>query len=222
MKTVRLWFKKINGAKYISHLDIVRLFTRCIRRSRLPVWYTEGYNPHLHMVFAQPLPIGMEALKEAVDIKIEDDLCQCEKIFEALSPVMPENVPLIGVTDPVNSFSDISGAEYAMRLSLPDNLTAGELSDFLNGSITVKKPAKKKKGRHSSAQPEFKEIAVSCRLLSFKAEDSTAEATVILPAGSSLNINPPLIIEAASEKFGSISAESITRTCLLVGENELR
>ena len=222
MKNVRIWFKKTGGAKYISHLDLVRLFTRCIRRSRVPAWYTEGFNPHLHMVFAQPLPIGIEALHEAMDIKIEDDLCENSKIAEQLSAVMPENIAVTDVSDPVDSFADISGAEYNIRLGFTEKILPKDLSKFFNGNITVEKEDKKKKGRRGIQAPEIKEIEVYCRLVSFSSDKSSADMTVILPAGSRLNINPPLVISAAEKRFGKLDTLSITRNLCLVGENELK
>ena len=221
MKNARIWFEKTGSAKYISHLDLVRLFTRCIRRSHLPVWYTEGYNPHIHMVFAQPLPIGIEALHEAMDIKIEDDLYPNDKILKNLCVVMPEDIIITAVTNPVDNFSDISGAEYNIKLVFSDKTQPKDLAEFFSGDIMVNKPAKKKKGRRGQQIAEFKEIEVHCRLVSFFYDKCTANMTVILPAGSSLNINPPLIIDAASKKFENLRVLSIVRNRLLIGEKGL-
>ncbi|MGN0568507.1 MAG: TIGR03936 family radical SAM-associated protein, partial [Acutalibacteraceae bacterium] len=45
MKNVRLWYKKQGAAKYASHLDLVRCFSRAVRRAGIPICYTEGFNP---------------------------------------------------------------------------------------------------------------------------------------------------------------------------------
>lgn len=222
MKNVRIWFKKTGGAKYISHLDLVRLFTRCIRRSGVPIWYTEGYNPHPYMAFAQPLPIGIEALNEAMDVKIEDDLYPNGRIAEELSAVMPEDISVTAVTDPADSFADITGAEYSIRLGFSEDVPPDDLSSFFSGKITVNKPVKKKKGRRGTQQPEFKDIEVECRLVSFSAGKTYADIKIILPAGSRLNVNPPLIISAASKRFGTLNTLSVIRNHLLIGENKLK
>ena len=59
--TVRFRFAKVRSAKYISHLDLSRLLARAIRRTDLPVWYTQGFNPHVYMGFSLPLPLGGRA-----------------------------------------------------------------------------------------------------------------------------------------------------------------
>ena len=59
--------------RFISHLDMTRFMSRTIRRAELPVWYTEGFNPHLYMTFALPLSLGFESDYEVVDIRLLDD-----------------------------------------------------------------------------------------------------------------------------------------------------
>ena len=46
MRTLRVFFEKRGNIRYISHLDLMRTMTRAIRRSGIPLWYTEGFNPH--------------------------------------------------------------------------------------------------------------------------------------------------------------------------------
>ena len=58
MVDVRLWFQKCGDARYISHLDLSRCMQRALKRSGLPIWYTEGFNPHAYVTFALPLSMG--------------------------------------------------------------------------------------------------------------------------------------------------------------------
>ena len=52
MRTVRVFYKKLGRLKFISHLDMNRFMLRALRLSGLPVWYTEGFNPHPYATFA--------------------------------------------------------------------------------------------------------------------------------------------------------------------------
>ena len=61
MTTVRLRFTKTGEAAYISLLDLQRVMQRAFKRSGLPVWYTQGFNPHIYMTFAAPLALGQES-----------------------------------------------------------------------------------------------------------------------------------------------------------------
>ena len=47
----RLTFAKKGRARYISHLDLMRAMQRAIKRAGVPIWYTQGFNPHSYLMF---------------------------------------------------------------------------------------------------------------------------------------------------------------------------
>lgn len=73
-RTVRVTFRKLGRARYISHLDVNRTMTRALRRAGLPVWYTEGFNRHPYLTFASPLSLGFEGERETMDIRLEGEM----------------------------------------------------------------------------------------------------------------------------------------------------
>jgi len=72
--TVRVFWKKEGRIKYISHLDINRCMARALKRSRLPVWHTLGFNPHIYTTFALPLALGYESECESVDFRLTEQV----------------------------------------------------------------------------------------------------------------------------------------------------
>jgi len=56
-----LKYEKLNSASYIPHLDTLRAFVRTIRRAELAINYSEGFNPHMRLFFANPIPVGTES-----------------------------------------------------------------------------------------------------------------------------------------------------------------
>ena len=74
MKTIRVLFHKTGRAIYISHLDLTRAMGRALARTQLPVWYTEGFHPHLYMTFALPLSLGVEGLCETMDFWLTEEV----------------------------------------------------------------------------------------------------------------------------------------------------
>ena len=60
--------------KYIGHLDLMRAMQRALRRSGLPVRYSQGFNPHLQISFAAPLSVGMEGLREVMEVPYDGDI----------------------------------------------------------------------------------------------------------------------------------------------------
>lgn len=72
MKTLktRMAYTKKNQARYIAHLDLTRVFDRALRRAKIEVAYSEGFNPHPKIAFGPPLPVGVEGEREYVDIEL--------------------------------------------------------------------------------------------------------------------------------------------------------
>jgi len=84
----RLCFSKEKEMKYISHLDLQRVFTRALRRGAIPVAFSQGFNPQPRLVFAAPLAVGLEGKNEYLDLY----LTSCwEK--EVLKQVLQEQLP---------------------------------------------------------------------------------------------------------------------------------
>ncbi len=89
MREVRLRFSKTGQAKYISHLDTNRVFSRALARAKINLWYTQGFNPRPYMSFSLPLSLGVESYCENVDLRILDNLTD-EEIKERMNNALPE------------------------------------------------------------------------------------------------------------------------------------
>lgn len=210
MKNVRVWYKKKGRLKYISHLDMNRFMARAIRRSKVPIWYTEGFNPHPYINFALPLSLGFESECEAVDMRITQDGMPLPDIKNALAAQMPDGIEIIDVTEPENKFSAISFAAFEIILS---GITADDFSDFI-GSDSIICDKKTKKGK-------IKEIDIKTMIKSadVQTNDQNIVINVILSAGTENNLNPTLLIGAA-EKYTSksVTVLGITRKALFLSD----
>jgi radical SAM-linked protein len=89
MAKLRLEITKGEEIRYISHLDYASAMERAIIRAKLPVAYSEGFNPHMKLSFASALAVGVTSQAEYVDIecKEEVDLSQAIKRLTATLPV---------------------------------------------------------------------------------------------------------------------------------------
>ena len=97
MENVRVFYQKTGRGKYISHLDMTRCMKRALRRAGIPVWYTEGFNPHVYMTFALPISLGFESLCETMDIRLTQPM-SLEEIKERLNRVLPEGITAVSYT----------------------------------------------------------------------------------------------------------------------------
>lgn len=206
LKNIRVFFSKTGTLRFVSHLDMNRFFTRILRKSGLPIWYTEGFNPHPYLTFALPLSLGFESQYEILDFRLVDDTVTFETVKEKLSAVLPRYIKIIRVDEPVMKVGKISSAGF--DISFTDEAEAKGFYDFLNsGNVVIEK--KNKKG-------EIKVDEVSSKIGERKLEGSSV--SLILPAGND-NINPSLIVASYAEKTGKQISVSYTRTAVY-GENQ--
>ena len=88
---IRLEITKGEEIRYIGHLDYVRAVERAIRRAKLPVAYSEGFNPHMKMSFASALAVGVTSAAEYVDIELNVD-SDCRQVRECLDSQWPNGI----------------------------------------------------------------------------------------------------------------------------------
>lgn len=187
MRSVRIWFTKTGTAKYISHLDLTRCMIRAFRRTDIPLWYTEGFNPHPHLVFALSLPLGVEGLCEAVDIRLDDDSFEDSKILEQLKSTGVPGIEFLKVTTPQFKPLDIAFADYEIITTLEaKSIISQKLS---SGSVLIEKKNKKK---------ELKTYNVCDYIcdVSFREDDDALHFNFRLPAGNDFTVNPVLFCDA--------------------------
>jgi len=83
---LRIRWGKVDRFRYMSHLDNIRLIERVIRKAKLPVAYSQGFNPSMKLSFGPPLPLGFTSESEFADITFESNLLpyMVEKLKESM------------------------------------------------------------------------------------------------------------------------------------------
>ena len=146
MREVRLRFSKTGRLKYISHLDINRAMSRALKRAGIPLWYTEGFNPHPYMSFSLPLSLGVESLCESVDLRITGEITNKE-IKDRLNSVLPEDLKIVDVYDDFRDNSEIVYSDYVYKFEFADNDLALEKIKNVLSSDEILALKKGKQGR---------------------------------------------------------------------------
>ena len=62
-------FQKTGVICYTSHLDIMKVFKRAFKRADIALAYSQGFNPHPKMGFAQPLSLGYWSMQEYIEFE---------------------------------------------------------------------------------------------------------------------------------------------------------
>lgn len=213
MRCVRVWFKKMGMSRYVSHLDLMRAMTRAVRRARVPLWYTEGFNPHPYITFALPLSLGMESLYESMDMRIEGE-CTNEEIYEMMKGAMPPGIEITAVKDPVYDPKKICFGEFDIFFDCEKDADGliKMIEEMLSGDeLIVQKLGKK--GRHKV----LKDINLIEFIKHYKIGklDNRVKLSVTLPAGSTTNVNPSLLADEVQKRAAGVSY-SLVRKKLLI------
>ncbi len=208
-KNARVWFRKEGSAVYISHLDLNRVMLRAIQKSKLPIWYTEGFNPHPFITFSLPLSLGFTGTCESMDLKFIEEISYKDAIIN-LNDCLPEGIVVYGIDEPIMKPKRITYAKFIITLLADDYKSEDIKKMFLElleqNEILVDK--KTKKG--------IKKIDIKPEIINILVEDNkeNVQVSITLPAGSQKNINPMLYLKAFEEKHGIEIFSRVTRTDL--------
>lgn len=103
----RLIFKKRGEIRFVSHLELAHLFYRAAKRAGLPLHYSEGFHPMPRIIFEKALPVGVESLREIVDMELEGRMSPAE-LMERLNQALPDGIEVVETREvlfPVSSSS---------------------------------------------------------------------------------------------------------------------
>lgn len=195
---------------FVSHLDMNRYILRLLKLSKLPVWFTEGFNPHPYITFALPLSLGFESEYEVVDFRVTDDSLKNEEILLALKNVAVPGIEIFKVSEPKQKSTVISKAEYLVEFS--DCFENNRLEQFLKSdSIVIEKLTKKKK---------LKQVDIAPMIFDFNLKENSL--LIQLSAGNTDNLNPSVVLETFKQKCSNeLPFYKITRTKLLTFDGTL-
>ncbi len=189
---VRMSFEKTGMAKFISHLDTVRCITRAMKRACVPIWFTEGFNPHAFLTFAMPLSLGFESLCETVDFRLMEEV-DLEELAVKINDALPVDMTVKEIYVYETLPNIIRWAEYKIIFNNPDKL----LLDSAEKILSADEILVLKKGKQGRRKVE-KEVNIKEHIKSFELieENGKLILNTILSSGTSININPVLLIGA--------------------------
>ena len=196
-------FSKAGTICYTSHLDIMRLFNRVIKRAGIKLAYSHGFNPHPKMVFAQPLSLGYTGLNEYIEIETTEDH-EPGYIAEKLSELMPPGLDIKGCERMAEGRKTLAAmtvaAEYMIEIPLaePVDMSDGEIAELYMSQdriITLKKQKKKKVPVEIDIKPMIRQLQVS-------QQDGLIVIDTVLDSGSISNLSPELLIKTFTERLG--------------------
>jgi radical SAM family uncharacterized protein/radical SAM-linked protein len=135
LQRFRVYFGKIGEMALVSHLDLVRLFDRVVRRAALPISFTGGYHPGPRISIANALTLGVTSNGEIVDFELTK-VMDIEEFRHALQQNLPVDIPVYDVEEvPINSLSGtrlLEEAEYLITVENEEILSKDIWKSWIN------------------------------------------------------------------------------------------
>ncbi len=119
MQRLRIRFGRGEEVKFISHLDLMRLWQRALNRAGVSLAYSEGFNPHPKMSLAVPLALGVTSETELMDIILSQQLTP-HSFTTAVSRQLPPGIKILQVQQMPLTLPSLqaqaSSAEYKVEI----------------------------------------------------------------------------------------------------------
>ena len=190
---------------------------RALHKSKIPIWHTEGFNPHPFATFPLPLSLGFRGVNECMDVKLEDDNYSFKEIIPKLNACLPMGIRVFDVTEVIMKAGKVAYASFTIRISEASTPSSAICADLrkLFSKDTIEVEKKSKRG--------MKTVDIKQGIKSFEIKEmlDCAVLEIVLSAGSSDNVNPNLIITALEAETGLEYELDITRNDLYNSEMEL-
>ncbi|WIV10608.1 TIGR03936 family radical SAM-associated protein [Proteiniborus sp. MB09-C3] len=200
---IRAKFTKQEYIKYISHLDLMRVFQRAFRRANIPVKYSEGFNPHPQFSLATALALGVSSDGEYMDVEL-DTYIEPEEFKQRLNIVLPNGIKILKAVfsdDKDSIVSLIRWATYIIGFSTKEKVTpeeiTSEIDSFLSREELILTKEKKKGKKVTVKQHNVRERIKELFLLSN--ENDTIILKTTLMTGSQGNLKPEEVVELLKE-----------------------
>lgn len=194
--------------RYISHLDIMRLFQRTLKRTGIKLKYSEGYSPHPKMSIAQPLSLGYTSRGEYFEFETLDNFAP-DDIKNRLNSSMPEGIEMVycGALKKTKKAMGaiITKGEYFIGV---DEISSAEevralcdaIAELKNQKEILIEKVQKKTGKIKQIDIRQKIDDVTV----IEADSNHVLIKTMVDTGSNSNLNPEQIIVKLKEYMGNM------------------
>ncbi|MDF2547062.1 MAG: hypothetical protein K0R93_1960 [Anaerosolibacter sp.] len=200
MSKLRVKFVKNDLMKFISHLDLLRLMERALRRADIKLSFSQGFNPHPKISFATAVPIGLSSEGEYMDVELDEEL-KPDSFVDRVNRQLPEGIKIISAknieakTPALMAIVDASS--YIVSCPLENDTTQNTIEvaikDFMDLEEIIIHKVSKKNGRNVTKEIDIKGFIYKMELLEHSGRSIIFK--LMLATGSKGNLKPEVLIE---------------------------
>ena len=204
-------FSKGGTIRYISHLDLFRLFKRSFKRVGIRLLHSQGFNPHPKMSFAQPLSLGYSSSGEYLEFETQEPY-PTDEILEKINLVMPEGIDVFSCEELPASGKSLAAlteyADYEVRIPVKDDWNdktaeafGADLKNLITRYLSMERIVIQK---HQKKGGRDVEVDIKPMIRDFKGfvDNNDIMITMGLAAGSTANLSPEAVLATFCEFAG--------------------
>ena len=212
VQRLRVWFGKQGNLALVSHLDLVRLFDRAVRRAALPISFTGGFHPGPRISIANALPLGVTSSGEIVDFELTQWL-EVEKFRQQLAAQLPSDLPLYRVEEvelkSLSATRRLDQAEYLIEIEASAETSLSQWQTWVEAVKATSEITWEKTTKSGKQQVNLRD-----RLFELTIQSNTATSATLRYLGSGRNdgtlLSPDqavyLLEQVAEQEFALLSA----------------
>ena len=201
--TVRIKFRKTGSLQYISHLDLVRTMSKIVTRTKLPLWYTEGFNPKPKMVFAAPLSIGTESLTEFMDLRITERIPE-DEVKARFNANLTDEMQVVEAYYPENLLTELKWLTYTVFIKT-DGATP-ELAQKCASALSADKVEVIKKSKKGEILTDIRPLIKETDVVY---DSGILKISAMLSSSPEEYLNPEYLIKVLKEKCGILRSPDL-------------
>lgn len=156
---IRVQFSKQGNLRFIGHLDLQRLFERALRRSALPLRYSQGFHPKVRLNLASALPLGFSSRHELLDFWLDEPKNLAE-IQTDLQKALPADINIVSVWEVPNANPSLQGAlrSSEFEISFPSDYSLENLQSILQSLLGQPSLKVERRGKTQLFQSTVEEV----------------------------------------------------------------
>ncbi len=202
----RMEFAKRDSVAFVSHLELMKVFSQAIRRAGLPIACTEGFNPRPKINFSSAIATGMTSLAECAEMELTLEV-DADQIMERINETLPSGFSVGAIRQMEGKHKSLmallSHSDYQVRVRLAETYgKAADLDEAVNSFLAQDSIVVLAKRKNKVKEKEIREGILS---LEARAEGDFLYLTMQLVAGSNGNVRPEHVAQALMDYLSTPS-----------------
>lgn len=193
---LRIKYRKTPEGRFLSHLDLVRTMQRAFRRARLPLAYSEGFNPHPKLSYGSALAVGVASDGEYLDLELRKGV-ELDGLKGKLQEAMPPGLEIMEIKELSQRKESLSAlinmARYRVEVPLSRSVPQESIERAIAGVLARNRIEATREGKKGARSVDIRKGIYE---LTGRKTETGLDLIMDLQTGSEGNVRPEEVVRA--------------------------